>query len=90
MLPSGLCRLLFWLRCVPLPLLTLWADFAAWVPTSEEELRNIEDGAPPAGGRRLHRNLGRARYYPVPNLYLMCLKFQWCCFRGVARGWPGE
>ena len=61
-LPSGVCRLLFWLRCVPLPLLTLWADFAAWVPTSEEELRNIEDGAPPAGGRRLHRNLGRARY----------------------------
>ncbi|CAL5222071.1 g4373 [Coccomyxa viridis] len=60
-LPSGVCRLLFWLRCVPLPLLTLWADFAAWVPTSEEELRNIEDGAPPAGGRRLHRNLGRAR-----------------------------
>ena len=61
-LPSGVCRLLFWLRCVPLPLLTLWADFAAWVPTSEEELRNIEDGPPPAGGRRLHRNLGRARY----------------------------
>ena len=60
MLPSGLCRLLFWLRCVPLPLLTLWADFAAWVPTSEEELRNIEDGAPPAG-RRMHRSLGRTR-----------------------------
>ena len=69
MLPSGLCRLLFWLRCVPLPLLTLWADFAAWVPTSEEELRNIEDGAPPAG-RRMHRSLGRTRQASTTHRYL--------------------
>ena len=77
-LPSGVCRLLFWLRCVPLPLLTLWADFAAWVPTSEEELRNIEDGAPPAGGRRLHRNLGRARYHSAPAQHPV-----WYCLSGA-------
>ena len=47
-LPSGLTRLLFWVRCVPLPLVTLWADYAAWVPSSRRPRR-------PGGRRRRAR-----------------------------------
>ncbi|CAL8465399.1 g4935 [Coccomyxa elongata] len=59
-LPGRLAWLLFWIRCVPLPLLTLWADFAAWVPSSADE------GAEPFNGesrtrRHLNRNIVRVR-----------------------------
>jgi hypothetical protein len=59
-LPGRLAWLLFWIRCVPLPLLTLWADFAAWVPSS------ADDGAEPLNGesrtrRHLNRNIVRVR-----------------------------
>ncbi|EIE23090.1 U-box-domain-containing protein [Coccomyxa subellipsoidea C-169] len=59
-LPGRVAWLLFWIRCVPLPLLTLWADFAAWVPSS------ADDGAEPLNGesrtrRHLNRNIVRVR-----------------------------
>ncbi|BDA50047.1 probable E3 ubiquitin-protein ligase LubX at C-terminar half [Coccomyxa sp. Obi] len=73
-LPGRLAWLLFWIRCVPLPLLTLWADFAAWVPSS------VDEGAEPLNGesrtrRHLNRNIVRVRrdaaasvHWPPPVL----------------------
>ncbi|KAK9815428.1 hypothetical protein WJX72_003511 [[Myrmecia] bisecta] len=36
LLPQWIIFLIFWGRCVLLPLLTLWADFASWMPNGAE------------------------------------------------------
>lgn len=62
-LPGSLARLLFWTRCVPLPLLTLWADFAAWVPSTDERMGPLNgDGDVSRTRRHLQRNIARVRF----------------------------
>ena len=60
MLPGALARLLFWVRAVPLPLLTLWADYAAWVP-SPDDRPPADQGGAARTRRHLQRNIVRVR-----------------------------
>jgi hypothetical protein len=66
-LPGGLARLLFWARCVPLPLLTLWADYAAWVPSTDDGMGSLAgDGDVSRTRRHLQRNIARVRSVSTP------------------------
>lgn len=62
-------RLLFWVRCVPLPLLTLWADFAAWVPSSgDDRMGPLPDDGGSRTRRHLNRNIVRVRCAPAEEM----------------------
>ena len=76
MLPGSLTRLLFWVRCVPLPLVTLWADYAAWVPSSgDERAAQAETGASRTR-RHLQRGVVRVRHVPCPALSIVQFHLQ--------------
>ena len=59
-LPGALQRALFWARVGPLVLLTLWADYAAWVPSADDR-PPVGEAGPARSRRHLQRNLVRVR-----------------------------